>query len=748
MKKKSRIQKLDGGIKTPMSAETVATASGVFPNSTVDNGSKWMGPLNPPLPVLTGQQSEDIRGRQFDFPVGVNLRYQPRSGEAVSFAQMRALADSYDIMRLVIETRKDQLGKLQFSVRPKQEHAKQDSRCQEVEDFLQKPDGENNWHSWIRQLVEEMLVTDSATIYPWLTNGGKPYRFELLDGATIKRVLDGKGRTPAPPLPAYQQVLKGLPVVNYTQDELVYFPRNKRVHKIYGYSPVEQVIMTVNIAIRRQLHLLQYYTEGSTPDLLFQVPPEWNMTQIKEFNDWWQDCLSGNTAQRRKAQFVPHGITPINTKEMILKDPIDEWLTRIVCYAFSVSAQPFIRENNRATAETAHKAALQEGLNPLMLWIKNTIDFLIEKYFGYGDICFHWKDEEELDKNVQSQIDDRNLRNGSQTLDEIRASRGDAPYGTEWSSKPMVLLGTGYASVEPSVAPELETVPVQGNAATPRQGRAQAQESTVTKGDVAEPDPVFQKSNSKSVPQIKKDTEKRAQIEKNLASAVEEELQYQSDAIKKRLLSDSTPLDVDKIDLETDSLMGVFKSSFEVSGKQGVADASIQIDFPSKNNDDALNLANEDAIAYARERSAELVGKRVLADGTVIENPNAEYSITEATREMLRGDITQAIEEGMSNDKLAAILEENYAFSSARAVTIARTETALANCNGNAVIYKNSGIVASKQWIVGENCCDECAEVNGEIVPLDENFSNDVKFPPAHPNCRCDFIPILNEEEK
>jgi hypothetical protein len=39
-----------------------------------------------------------------------------------------------------------------------------------------------------------------------------------------------------------------------------------RAHRVYGYSPVQQVLMTVNIALRRQLWQLDYFTEGSIPD--------------------------------------------------------------------------------------------------------------------------------------------------------------------------------------------------------------------------------------------------------------------------------------------------------------------------------------------------------------------------------------------------------------------------------------------------------------------------------------------------
>jgi hypothetical protein len=54
-------------------------------------------------------------------------------------------------------------------------------------------------------------------------------------------------------------------------------------------------------------------------------------------------------------KFVPGGIakTFIPTKEAEQKSAYDEWLARIVCFAFSISPQALIAQVNRATAETA-----------------------------------------------------------------------------------------------------------------------------------------------------------------------------------------------------------------------------------------------------------------------------------------------------------------------------------------------------------------------------------------------------------
>jgi SPP1 gp7 family putative phage head morphogenesis protein len=747
-------------VKTPIDknfADRLAGAwnvlTGKASTAQVDDGGAWFGPLNPPTPTVTGEaQVASVTGRQFDFPTGYNLRQRPRSGDAVTFDQMRALADNCDILRLVIETRKDQLSKMKFHIKPIEEEDKVDDRCKEVESFFKLPDGENSWNDWLRQLLEEQLVTDAATIYPRMTNAGKPYRMELMDGTTIKRVLDHRGRTPDAPLPAYQQVLKGMTAVDYTADELIYAPRNKRVSKVYGYSPVEQIIMTVNIAIRRQLHQLQYYTEGSRPDLLFQVPADWNNEAITAFNEWWATTLSGDTASRRKGQFVPNGVTPINLKEDILKDAYDEWLARIVCYCFSVPPTPFVAQMNKATAQTAQDAALEEGLFPIMLWIKGTMDKIIWKYFGYTDLEFGWQDQEATNPKDQNAMDDVNVKNGTATLNEVRLKRGDKSLGP-LGDKPMVLTGQGYVLI--TGAPPVVAPPVMQNSPT-EGGNNPAPTEPTAKDETEEPAPAEPEPGTTKIAKAASnvttiDRSQQEPIINDTASKLKKQFKKLADAVASHVVNKVGKDAGNIIDPFADftwtgwsDVQDLFGTQLVAAGTLGAtqAYAQINLDDPS-----TLDLANADAIQYSKERSAELVGKRIKADGTVIDNPNPIYSMEDATREMLRADVTAAMEQGLSNDKLASILKENYAFSDERAETIARTETALADCNGNLVLYRRSEQVDSKKWIVGADCCDECAALDGEVVGLEEKFSNGTEAPPAHPNCRCDFIPVLNEDK-
>lgn len=433
-------------VRTPIDSAQIAQAiQGVNPMVVGNDPSNWMSPNQPLMP-----QQQQIAGRRFDFRVGSNLQYTPRGDEPVSFAQLRSLADGYDLLRLLIETRKDQLVKFKYRVAPIDEKNPEDERCKEVMGRLRFPDGRLNWQTWLRALVEDVLVVDAGTVYPRMTVGGKIHTLELFDGTTLKPVIDSSGRRPDPPDVAYQQILKGIPAVDYSADEIIYVPRNVRTNRLYGYSPVEQIIMTVNIALRRQISQLQAYTEGNIPDAMAMVPKEWSPKQIAEFQGYWDSLLEGDTAARRHMKFLPGGMSMLNTRQELLKDPFDEWLARVCCFCFSISPQAFVKEMNRATSESAKEAAAEEGLAPLLQWVKDLIDYIIWKYYGYTDLEFTWEEEDATDPLEAAQIEDYRIRNGTLSIDEIRQDLGRKTIGMTNA----VFTATGPVLIKDIINPE------------------------------------------------------------------------------------------------------------------------------------------------------------------------------------------------------------------------------------------------------------------------------------------------------
>lgn len=158
------------------------------------------------------------------------------------------------------------------------------------------------------------------------------------------------------------------------------------------------------------------------------------------------------------------------------------------------------------------------------------------------------------------------------------------------------------------------------------------------------------------------------------------------------------------------------------------------------------DLVNERAVQWASDRAAEMVGRRYV-DGSLVDNPRAEWRIDTGTRELLRGAVRDAIDNGTSTDDLAHELSSSYAFSEDRAQTIARTELAQADVAGNMIAYRDSGVVSGKEWALGsehaeQDECDDAADMG--VVDLDSDFGG-LGDPPAHPNCVCDVLPVLEQ---
>lgn len=414
-------------------------------------GPDWFGPLAPITPLAP----PEVAGRQWDYLSGYNLSTVPRANAPISFAVLRGLADGYDLLRLVIETRKDQVARLSWTIAARDQKSRgNDPRVANLKRFFARPDGRHGFADWLRLLLEDLFVIDAPTLYMSRDRAGRLVGLLPIDGATIKPVIDDWGRTPLPYVDngetiyptAYQQILKGYPAVDYSIRDLLYRPRNIRVDRAYGFGPVEQIVTSVNIALRRQAFLLDYFTQGNIPDSLIGVPENWTPDQIASYQKYWDVYFDGDLGRRRRAKFVPGGVakTFVQTREPDLKGPFDEWLARIICFAFSVSPQALTQEMNRATAETQKQISEEEGLAPILLWVKNLIDDVIAQEFASPDLEFSWSNEASIDPQTQETILTSYATKGILTINEARVALGREPLEEAAANKPMVLTGAGY----------------------------------------------------------------------------------------------------------------------------------------------------------------------------------------------------------------------------------------------------------------------------------------------------------------
>jgi hypothetical protein len=163
-----------------------------------------------------------------------------------------------------------------------------------------------------------------------------------------------------------------------------------------------------------------------------------------------------------------------------------------------------------------------------------------------------------------------------------------------------------------------------------------------------------------------------------------------------------------------------------------------------------FDQVNERALVYAKARAAEMVGMKWNDAGELVDNPDAEWAISETTRASINELIQQALDEGMSPHELADAITSATDFSAFRAEMVARTELAKAQTSGALAGWKESGLVSGKSWLLGsENVDDECTDNADEgVIDIDETFSSGDDAPPAHPNCACDCVAELMSAEE
>ena len=164
---------------------------------------------------------------------------------------------------------------------------------------------------------------------------------------------------------------------------------------------------------------------------------------------------------------------------------------------------------------------------------------------------------------------------------------------------------------------------------------------------------------------------------------------------------------------------------------------------------DKFLVLDKAALEFAQERAAELVGMQVTAEG-MVPNPNPAMAITESTRDMLRGLVVRAFKEGLSPAQLAKEIEASAGFSKQRAMDIACSEIARAQCAGGLRTALEGGMT-HKRWIINPESPtanhDECGEnAKAGWIPIAASFPSGDICPPSHSRCACALVFGLNEK--
>lgn len=407
--------------------------------------------FGPGLPIQPVSEPEEQTGgpRAYQYPVTANIYPQPRGEhpELATFEQLRNLARLYDVAALCVSTIVQEMQGLEWGIvakdKKRQQELEESGVIDRVKAFFEKPDKRDGFSTWLGNLLRDALEIDAATLHVKRNQVGEIYALEIVDGSTIKPIIDDRGR-----VSAYQQVIRGLPMSQYKRWglppdeqlpltdtsgepvnlELIYRPRNTRTDSPYGIAPTEFVQMRINMALRKQTYDLSYFTDGNVPEMLISPPqngPVLNNDQVAAFEEYFNAIMAGSDSARRKAKFLAWNANVQLLKQFSYDTSLDMLMMKLTCAAYGVTPAEigFTDDVNRASSEGQQDVQYRKGLKPLAKWLKELFDEIIRCEFGIRELEWQWQFDEAEDGLTNAQEDDIYIKNGTLSSDEVRAMR-------------------------------------------------------------------------------------------------------------------------------------------------------------------------------------------------------------------------------------------------------------------------------------------------------------------------------------
>ena len=460
------------------------------------------GAINPVNP-LTGRPEP----RRYEYQVAQNINIVPT--RLVPFSTLRDAADSIDILRRCIEVTKSKMNGLNFDIvlgadasekiaaESGGDHVRAMAKAREkytdeinrLREFWENPDKANGytWQDWINIAIEDILVIDALAIYPQPTVGGDLYGFQILDGSTIKPLIDDRGMRPMSPNAAFQQILYGFPRSEFaateedpkadgefTADQLAYLVRNRRSTTVYGFSPVERALPLADIYLRRQQWIRAEYTDGVMPELMFTTDEDWgtNPDLLLAYERILNDDLAGQTEQRKRARLLPKGLTPIVNEGYgeKFKDTLDDYLVTSICGHFGVqpaeigfSPKGGLGGAGFSEGQAENGEAL--GIGPLSNWISKQLTNLSYTYLGMPrELEFKLMTSQRMDTEENARKNQIEVTSAGKSVNERRSELGLPLLDTPQADMPILVSGASVYLFSPdglidaataSVAPTL-----------------------------------------------------------------------------------------------------------------------------------------------------------------------------------------------------------------------------------------------------------------------------------------------------
>lgn len=650
------------------------------------------GPGQPLAPVAS-----DPAPRQWQYPSSINLLTQPRRDlpGLAAFDLLRFLAKRHPLAALCIRVRAEQIAALDWQVvaRDKGGQASEQATCAALQTWWQYPDRVTPRVAWLKAFVRDLLEIDAPTLYAAPSRGGGLHGLDLIDGATIKPILDARGR-----IVSYQQVLYGLALSQYrgsrvpiTEEEvigeyavgeLLYQPYTPQVASPYGRTPMEDMLDLAQTTLKKIEFDLGHFTDGNIPGALAVLDSEGTIDpdQLSAFEEHFNMVLQGDTTRGHKIKFIPFPMRIERLQTLSeggrYESAFEERMVKVVAalYGLTPAELGFTEDVNRATGDSQQNVQQRVGIRPMVRWLKEVIfDPVIQHHLGQPQCEMMALDlEESEDAARTAAAHQADIASGVLTAQESRAMRypdlpGQAP----------------SIPATPSVSP------------TPLTKRAE----------------------------LPPDADARAALSRQLHHVIRQVLGEQAARIV-TILRQAGDADAMRAALAAvwptehttllQAVLPVFDAALDASLQTGVQVVPGGVASP-----------NPAVLTLARDHAARWATSTVQTTDGLISQAIADWVATGGTLP----------------DLLSRVQAISDRWVDRRSTTGAVTEITRLYAEGNRAAWRASSVVTGYTVRNAEDrhVCPVCDAHEGQTHPL----SSDVGMPPFHAMCRCWIVPVV-----
>ena len=504
---------------------------------------------------------------------------------------------------------------------------------------------------------------------------------------------------------AYYIYKEGLKEIIYPKEDILYFRYPNPTNPFRGASPVQRKAYAYDTDKYNMIYQLNMFKNGAHLKSVLETAANLNEDQAKKIANLFNQTYGG-VENSNKTGILTGGMTykttGISNKDMEFM-LLAEWTMRQLASAYHTPPQKLSHpeSTNLANMEALDTAWNRECILPRLTRQEQVYDsFLLPLYKEKGLYCKFDNpvpaDEEFLLKKRESDI-----KTWVITPNEARVEDGREE--VPWGKTPLV---------------PFNIMPLSGGG---NGGNKPEPEKIIIKKEMTEE---YKENYWKAF--IKKVTPLENEFRRGIVKLFQEQENEVLRALRK---GKAIVKDIDDVLRITHSEREIAKFAefvlpriteiVKINGIDAMAEIGVDVSF---------DVTNPLVTKWIKKRSGDLI-----------------KNILDTTKDKLRKTLAEGIEAGESIPKLAnrvsAVYEEA---KGSRAIKIARTETINASNSGAYQAYRQSDIIKEKEWLatMDDRVREEHAAMNGEVVGLDEPFSNGLMFP-GEPNCRCTILPVI-----